>query len=58
MPQVTSISLKFIFGDNVSTGVKVFLQRVHLSAQNVPEGFHFSELLTQPVPLLSGDKQK
>jgi len=37
----TSVPLKFIFGDDVSTGVKVFLQRVHLSAQNVPEGFHF-----------------
>lgn len=41
MPQVTSVSLKFIFADSISTGVKVFLQGVDLSAQNVPEGFHF-----------------
>lgn len=40
MPQLTSVSLKLIFRD-ISTGVKVFLQGVHLSAQNVPEGFHF-----------------
>ncbi len=41
MPLVTSVSLKFIFGDSISTGVKVFLQGVHLSAQNVAERFHF-----------------
>lgn len=55
---VTSVPLKFIFGDSISTGVKVFLQGVYLSAQNVPKGFHFCKLLTQPVPLLHREKQK
>lgn len=41
MTQVTAVSLKFIFGNGISTGVKVFLQGVHLSAQDVPESFHF-----------------
>lgn len=39
--QVTSVSLKFISGDSIGTDVKVFLQGVHLSAKNIPEGFHF-----------------
>lgn len=49
----TSVPLKFIFGNGIGTGIKVLLQGVHLSAQNVSESFHFCKFLTQPVPLLS-----
>lgn len=41
MPHVTRVSLKFIFGDSISAGVKVLLQGVNLSAQDVPKCFHF-----------------
>lgn len=49
----TSVSVKLILAQGIGTRVKVLLQGVHLSAQNVPEGLHFCELLTQPVALLS-----
>lgn len=57
----TSVPLKFIFGNGIGTGIKVLLQGVHLSAQDVSESFHFCKFLTQPVPLLSrggGEKTK
>lgn len=41
MPHATCVSLKFIFGDSISTGVKELLQGVNLSAQDVPKRFHF-----------------
>lgn len=54
----TSVPLKFIFGNGIGTGIKVLLQGVHLSAQDVSESFHFCKFLTQPVPLLSGGGEK
>lgn len=54
----TSVPLKFIFGNGIGTGIKVLLQGVHLSAQDVSESFHFCKFLTQPVPLLSGGGER
>jgi len=48
---VTSVSLQLVVGD-VGAAVEVTLQRVHLAAQNVPEGLHLRQLLPQAVALL------
>lgn len=49
---LTFVPLQFVFGHSVRAAVKVFLQRVHLPAQDVPEGLHLCQLLPQAVAFL------
>lgn len=55
---LTFIPLQLVFGDSVCTAIKVLLQGVHLSAQDVPEGLHLRQLLTQAMTFLSGCKME
>jgi methyl coenzyme M reductase subunit C-like uncharacterized protein (methanogenesis marker protein 7) len=48
--------VELVFGHAVGAGVKVLLQGVHLSAEDVPEGLHLSQLLPQAVALLGGNR--
>lgn len=49
---LTFISLQLIFGHSVCAAIKIFLQRVHLPAQDISEGLHLRQLLPQAVALL------
>lgn len=49
---LTFVPLQFIFRHSICTAVKVFLQRVHLPAQDVSEGLHLCQLLSQAVTFL------
>lgn len=52
MWRLTFVPLQLVLGHVVCAAVKVFLQRVHLPAQDVSEGLHLCQLLSQPVALL------
>lgn len=49
---LTFISLQLIFGHGVCAAIKIFLQCVHLPAQDISEGLHLCQLLPQAVALL------
>lgn len=54
---LTFIPLQFILGHSVCTAIKVFLERVHLPAQNISERLHLCQLLSQAVTLLERRKK-
>lgn len=47
----TSVSLELVLGDAICAAIKVLLQRVHLSAEDVSERLHLRQLLRQAVAL-------
>lgn len=50
--ELTFISLQLIFGHGICAAIKVFLQSVNLPAQDISEGLHLRQLLSQAVTLL------
>lgn len=56
-PEVlTFVPLQLILR-HVCTAIKVFLKRVHLPAQDISEGLHLCQLLSQAVTLLGGTQR-
>ena len=55
---LTFVSLQLIFGHGICAAIKVFLKRVHLSAQDISERLHLCQLLCQAVTLLKERKKK
>lgn len=50
---LTFIPLQFILGHSICTAIKVFLECVHLPAQDISERLHLGQLLSQAVTLLT-----
>lgn len=49
---LTFIPLQFIFRHSICTTIEVFLKSVHLPAQDISEGLHLCQLLSQTVTFL------
>lgn len=54
---LTFVPLQLVLRHGVCAAVKVFLKRVHLPAQDVSEGLHLCQLLSQSVTLLKKEKK-
>lgn len=50
---LTFIPLQLILRHDVCAAIKVFLERVHLPAQDISESLHLCQLLSQAVALLN-----